>query len=57
MSEKPLTSTKPFNLEELIFYRDLYNAGVHSKHREHAANKVMLMVDDLIKQLQQITFN
>ena len=51
MSEKPLTSTKPFNLDELIFYRDQYNAGNHSKHREHAANKVMLMVDDLIKQL------
>ena len=52
MSENQLTSTKHFNLDELTFYRDQYNAGTHSKHREHAANKVMLMADDLIKTLQ-----
>ena len=53
MIEKPLTATKPFNLEELIFYRDQYNLGIHSKHREHAANKIMLMMDDLIRVLHE----
>lgn len=54
MSEKPLTAQKKFNLEELIWLRDQYNAGIHSKHREHAANNVMKMMDDLIEFLNRI---
>jgi hypothetical protein len=55
MSKNQLTAQKKFNLEELIWLRDQYNAGVNSKHREHSANKVMAMVDDLIETLKKGT--
>jgi len=53
MSETQLTATKSFNLEELMFYRDQYNLGTNSEHRESSANKIMLMMDDLIRVLHE----
>lgn len=52
-NEKTLTSTEKLDLEKLAWLRDQYNAGVNSKHREHAANKIMLMMDDLIERLKE----
>ncbi|MFZ2172352.1 MAG: hypothetical protein WAW61_22290 [Methylococcaceae bacterium] len=52
MSADRLTATKPVNIAELEEMIQSYNDGKHSKEREYAANRVMLMADDMLDKLR-----
>lgn len=53
MSDR-LTAAKPADIAEIEDMIQRYNEGRHSKEREFAANRVMLMADDILDKLKGV---